>query len=115
MYQRVKLPALHLMMLHVPQWIIFDVIMISMWEIYNFNYFYILCCLLIPSLFSVSQNGTKAPQAAGKIHTDFEKGFIMAEVNGIVYDGEQQAWLGFEISDASFIIITLSIVAGDEI
>jgi obg-like ATPase 1 len=23
---------------------------------------------------------TKAPQAAGKIHTDFEKGFIMAEV-----------------------------------
>lgn len=24
--------------------------------------------------------GTKAPQAAGKIHTDFEKGFIMAEV-----------------------------------
>lgn len=26
------------------------------------------------------QNGTKAPQAAGKIHTDFEKGFIKAEV-----------------------------------
>ena len=25
-------------------------------------------------------NGTKAPQAAGKIHTDFEKGFIKAEV-----------------------------------
>ena len=24
--------------------------------------------------------GTKAPQAAGKIHTDFEKGFIRAEV-----------------------------------
>jgi len=24
--------------------------------------------------------GTKAPQAAGKIHTDFEKGFIKAEV-----------------------------------
>ena len=24
--------------------------------------------------------GTKAPQAAGRIHTDFEKGFIMAEV-----------------------------------
>ena len=24
--------------------------------------------------------GTKAPQAAGKIHTDFEKGFVMAEV-----------------------------------
>ncbi|KAJ8872417.1 hypothetical protein PR048_026021, partial [Dryococelus australis] len=27
-----------------------------------------------------SQKGTKAPQAAGKIHTDFEKGFIMADV-----------------------------------
>lgn len=26
------------------------------------------------------QNGTKAPQAAGKIHTDFERGFIRAEV-----------------------------------
>ena len=25
-------------------------------------------------------SGTKAPQAAGKIHTDFEKGFIRAEV-----------------------------------
>ena len=28
--------------------------------------------------------GTKAPQAAGKIHSDFEKGFIRAEV--IAYD-----------------------------
>lgn len=28
----------------------------------------------------VWQKGTKSPQAAGKIHTDFEKGFIMAEV-----------------------------------
>jgi len=26
------------------------------------------------------KNGTKAPQAAGRIHTDFEKGFIMAEI-----------------------------------
>ena len=26
------------------------------------------------------RNGTKAPQAAGKIHTDFERGFIKAEV-----------------------------------
>jgi ribosome-binding ATPase YchF (GTP1/OBG family) len=25
-------------------------------------------------------NGTKAPQAAGKIHTDFERGFIRAEI-----------------------------------
>lgn len=30
------------------------------------------------------KNGTKAPQAAGKIHTDFEKGFIKAEV--VSYD-----------------------------
>ena len=28
--------------------------------------------------------GTKAPQAAGKIHTDFEKGFIRAEI--VPYD-----------------------------
>lgn len=26
------------------------------------------------------QIGTKAPHAAGRIHTDFEKGFVMAEV-----------------------------------
>jgi len=26
------------------------------------------------------QKGTKAPQAAGKIHSDFERGFICAEV-----------------------------------
>ena len=26
------------------------------------------------------EKGTKAPQAAGKIHTDFERGFIRAEV-----------------------------------
>ena len=30
------------------------------------------------------KKGTKAPQAAGKIHTDFEKGFIRAEV--VAYD-----------------------------
>lgn len=33
--------------------------------------------------------GTKAPQAAGKIHTDFEKGFIRAEIIG--YDDLMQA------------------------
>jgi len=42
-------------------------------------------CILISvvDVFAVAswtQRGTKAPQAAGKIHTDFEKGFIMAEV-----------------------------------
>ena len=31
------------------------------------------------------QKGFKAPQAAGRIHTDFEKGFIMAEVNIYFY------------------------------
>ncbi len=30
------------------------------------------------------EQGTKAPQAAGKIHTDFEKGFIRAEI--VSYD-----------------------------
>ena len=34
--------------------------------------------------FPSPQVGTKAPQAAGRIHTDFEKGFIMAEV--MAYD-----------------------------
>ena len=28
------------------------------------------------------KEGTKAPQAAGKIHSDFERGFIRAEVIG---------------------------------
>jgi len=32
------------------------------------------------SQFVCWQKHTKAPQAAGRIHTDFEKGFIMAEV-----------------------------------
>lgn len=27
-----------------------------------------------------NKKGTKAPQAAGKIHSDFERGFIRAEV-----------------------------------
>lgn len=38
-------------------------------------------CLINLSFFQV---GTKAPAAAGRIHTDFEKGFIMAEV--MAYD-----------------------------
>ncbi len=39
-------------------------------------------------------NGYKAPQAAGVIHTDFEKGFIKAEVisyNDYVQYGTEQA------------------------
>lgn len=39
--------------------------------------------------------GSTAPQAAGKIHTDFEKGFIRAEIIGydnfVEYNGEQGA------------------------
>ncbi len=30
------------------------------------------------------EKGTKAPQAAGKIHSDFERGFIRAEI--VAYD-----------------------------
>jgi len=41
------------------------------------------------------KNGSTAPQAAGVIHTDFEKGFIKAEIIGyedyIKYDGEPGA------------------------
>jgi ribosome-binding ATPase YchF (GTP1/OBG family) len=41
------------------------------------------------------RQGATAPQAAGEIHTDFEKGFIRAEViayaDFIEYDGEQGA------------------------
>jgi hypothetical protein len=39
------------------------------------------------------QRGTKAPQAAGKIHTDFEKGFIRAEVyayDAFIKAGDEQ-------------------------
>ena len=32
------------------------------------------------SLIHIFTRGTKAPQAAGKIHTDFERGFIRAEI-----------------------------------
>ena len=42
-----------------------------------------------------ASNGVKAPQAAGKIHTDFEKGFIRAETisydDYINFDGENGA------------------------
>jgi ribosome-binding ATPase YchF (GTP1/OBG family) len=41
------------------------------------------------------QRGTKAPQAAGRIHTDFEKGFIRAETiaypDFLAHGGEQGA------------------------
>jgi obg-like ATPase 1 len=40
------------------------------------------------------RNGSNAPQAAGIIHTDFEKGFICAEVykyNDLKEHGSEQA------------------------
>ena len=41
------------------------------------------------------EKGSTAPQAAGKIHTDFERGFIRAEVTAyedfIAHNGEQGA------------------------
>ena len=40
------------------------------------------------------KKGTKAPQAAGKIHTDFERGFIRAEVvafDDLVANGSMSA------------------------
>jgi len=42
----------------------------------------------------IIQKGCKAPQAAGRIHTDFEKGFIMAEVmkfNDLKEEGSEAA------------------------
>ncbi|MBO5994045.1 MAG: DUF933 domain-containing protein, partial [Firmicutes bacterium] len=42
------------------------------------------------------KRGTKAPQAAGKIHTDFERGFIRAET--IPY--EKFAEAGFSMAQA---------------
>ena len=39
------------------------------------------------------KKGTKAPQAAGKIHTDFERGFIKAEIvsyNDLIASGSYQ-------------------------
>ena len=39
------------------------------------------------------KKGTKAPQAAGKIHTDFERGFIKAEIvsyNDLIENGSIQ-------------------------
>ena len=42
---------------------------------------YVRYCILLKVIFFIPlQKQTKAPQAAGKIHTDFEKGFIMADI-----------------------------------
>lgn len=54
---------------------------VKAWTI-QVNFIVQLCCNLIYYFlfFIFYQKGFKAPQAAGRIHTDFEKGFIMAEV-----------------------------------
>ena len=55
------------------------------------------------------QKFTKAPQAAGRIHTDFEKGFIMAEVmkfNDFKEEGSEAAAKVGVIADS--IILTAS-------
>jgi len=54
------------------------------------------------------QKGTKAPQAAGKIHTDFEKGFIMAEVmkfEDFKNEGSEAAVKVFETISIFFFLI----------
>ena len=40
------------------------------------------------------KKGTKAPQAAGKIHSDFERGFIRAQV--IAYDELEEAGFDYQ-------------------
>ena len=40
------------------------------------------------------KKGTKAPQAAGKIHTDFERGFIKAEV--VNYKDLMELWFSMQ-------------------
>ncbi len=53
------------------------------------------------------KKGTKAPQAAGKIHTDFERGFIKAEVvnyqdlldNGSLSAAREKGIVGMEGKD----------------
>ena len=51
------------------------------WTIMVNHLSYLFLSFIPPPPPSLIQKGTKAPQAAGKIHTDFEKGFIMAEVS----------------------------------
>jgi ribosome-binding ATPase YchF (GTP1/OBG family) len=40
---------------------------------------------------------TKAPQAAGAIHTDFERGFICAEVTYAIFSLEKRRRIAFWI------------------
>lgn len=69
---------------------------------------YVLTLSCITLLYE--QNGTKAPQAAGRIHTDFEKGFIMAEVSGMPYMKE---WLALVVGVWGIICSLIDV--GDEI
>jgi len=71
------------------------------------------------------QKGTKAPGAAGKIHTDFEKGFIMAEVmkfddfkelgseNAVKSGGKyKQEGKGYTVNDGDIIFFKFNAGAG---
>ncbi|XP_073944205.1 adenylate kinase 9 [Choristoneura fumiferana] len=55
-----------------------DKIIIQGYKALNLEYFFTAGADEVKAW--IIQKGTKAPQAAGRIHTDFEKGFIMAEV-----------------------------------
>ena len=70
----------------------------------------------------VIKNGTKAPDAAGEIHTDFKKGFIRAETvsckDFIEFDGEQGAkargkWRSegsdYEVKDGDIILFRFNV------
>ena len=70
----------------------------------------------------VIKNGTKAPDAAGVIHTDFKKGFIRAETvsykDFIEFDGEQGAkaqgkWRSegsdYEVKDGDIILFRFNV------
>merc|ERR1712203_826410 len=56
------------------------------------------------------QKGFKAPQAAGKIHTDFEKGFIMAEV--MKFDEYKEQGKNYVVMDGDIIFFKFNAGAG---
>ncbi|KAH9637747.1 hypothetical protein HF086_009415 [Spodoptera exigua] len=61
------------------------------------------------------QKGTKAPQAAGRIHTDFEKGFIMAEVmhfKDFKEEGTEAACRNYVVEDGDIIFFKFNAGAG---
>lgn len=89
-------------------WALFVVKMITLIVIiqpYIVGQWYICLSPVCVVCFSNQQKGTKAPQAAGKIHTDFEKGFIMAEVMKYLDFKEEGSEPAVKVrSTASFIL-----------